>query len=245
MGKSIEFAGVKIKVHESWNDFWNNATISCLGEIQGRIGANFTPEAAKVFLFLNFDLSRLKVVILGQDPYPQAGVATGRAFEVGNIKTWYDLKKNNSLQNILKSICHNSLKLGDIPTIDEIRKNIRHRKFNILSPRELFINWENQGVLLLNTAFTCEIGKPNSHSNYWNCFSQRVVDYIAVKRPDAEWFLWGNRAKSFGARIPESQKHESTHPRLNTRTEDSFFAKNHFSLDLGIKWTGKTLNKES
>ena len=182
MGKHIEFAGVKIQVHESWNDFWNSATTACLREIQARIGANFTPEAEKVFLFLNFDLFRLKVVILGQDPYPQEGVATGRAFEVGNIETWYDLKENTSLQNMLKLICRNSLKLDDIPTIDEVRKYIRHRKFGILSPKELFVAWEAQGVLLLNTAFTCEIGNPNSHANYWNCFSQRVADYIAAKK---------------------------------------------------------------
>jgi len=180
---------------------------------------------------------------LGQDPYPQAGVATGRAFEVGTIKSWCDLKENTSLQNILKLICYNSLELDNIPTIDEVRKNICQSKFNILSPNELFVNWENQGVLLLNTAFTCEIGKPNSHSNYWGRFSQRVVDYIAAKNPDTNWLLWGNNAKNFGSHIAQSQKYESTHPRLNTKTEDSFFAKNHFSLDLGINWIGKSLDK--
>jgi len=58
MVKSIKFADVKITVHESWNDFLDNTTISCLREIQGQIGENFTPTAEKVFIFLKFDLSR-------------------------------------------------------------------------------------------------------------------------------------------------------------------------------------------
>jgi len=242
--KQFVFAGKVFQYHETWNDFLDSGIDYCLKNIETKLGNHFTPNIENILLFMTFDLSKLKVVILGQDPYPQFKVATGRAFEVGNIRTWDELRGNTSVQNILKLICKNYLSLDEVPTIEEVRKKIRHGDFNVLPPDELFVSWENQGVLLINTSLTCEIGKPNSHANYWACFSQRVIDYVADNSSDAKWLLWGNKARSFGNKISNDNKYDSDHPRLNTKTIDSFLVKNHFLLDLGINWAGYSLSKE-
>ncbi|PLX94828.1 MAG: uracil-DNA glycosylase [Desulfuromonas sp.] len=242
MKKELIFKNSKVKFHNSWANFLTSKNIECIAGIEKKLGNNFTPDKLKVFRFLESDLSKTKVIILGQDPYPQRGVATGRAFEVGGIQSWSQLKKNTSLQNILKIIYKNHCNETEIPKIDKVRKGIQTKDFSIKPPHELFENWEKQGVILLNTALTCEINKPNSHANYWACFVQKVIDYIAHKAPGAEWFLWGNNAKRFGLNIDEAKKHKSSHPRLNSKKEGSFFNENHFSLDLEVDWLGCNKN---
>ena len=238
MQKNIKFKNTKINIDKTWNAFLSQRTKGCISDIQHKIGDNFTPSPENVFRFFTSDLSDLKVVILGQDPYPQPGVATGRAFEVGNIKDWSELKKNTSLQNILKLIYKNHFKKREMPSIDEIRKSIKENKFKIDPPSALFQNWEQQGVVLLNTALTCEINKPNSHATHWSCFIQKVIDYLAHHAPEARWLLWGNNAKKFGLPIDDSKKYESAHPRLNSKKKGSFFFENHFGLNLGVDWLG-------
>ncbi|MBF0408352.1 MAG: uracil-DNA glycosylase [Candidatus Riflebacteria bacterium] len=189
--------------------------------------------------FLNFDLNETKVVILGQDLYPQPGIATGRAFEVGGLNDWVSLKKNTSLQNILKLLHKNSLKNTDVSPIKDVRKAIKDSSFSILPPNSLFKNWEKQGVLLLNTALTCEIDKPKSHSNYWACFMQKVINFVKRISPDAMWFLWGKNAQVFGMEIDGKKKLECNHPRLNSQCKGDFLFENHFNIKSKVEWFGK------
>ena len=67
-------------------------------------GIEITPPENLRLRFTNRDLSTVKVLILGQDPYPQSGVATGRAFEVGTLHSWFDNFRNTSLKNIVRAI---------------------------------------------------------------------------------------------------------------------------------------------
>jgi uracil-DNA glycosylase len=95
-------------IHPSWKPFFTKEVLSIVDEIENNIGiANdqeITPVTDKMLRFLTLDLSKAKIIILGQDPYPQKGVATGRAFEVGPLKSWTESFRNTSLRNIVRAL---------------------------------------------------------------------------------------------------------------------------------------------
>jgi len=216
-------------IDNSWGDFLCDKNINLLKQIENTIidpGKEYTPVSDKVLKFLTTSVQKTKVIILGQDPYPQSGVATGRAFEVGTLKSWDDKFSNISLKNIIRSIyfayTNKYLKYS------EIKKEIG-LYFQLKPPYELFVEWEKQGVLLLNTSFTCEVGKSNSHEKYWKPFSNVLLNYISKANPDIIWFLWGNNAKSIVADIDIKNKIESMHPMMcydkPGRDDDFLFGK--------------------
>lgn len=98
----IFFKGAEIVCHSSWVNFWQEDTKKLLADIQSKIKDDFTPSAEKVLRFFSLDLKKAKVVILGQDSYPQKNVATGRAFEVSNVRDWKNTQINPSLKNMVK-----------------------------------------------------------------------------------------------------------------------------------------------
>ena len=200
---------------------------------------NYTPQRNDIFKVFQINLSNCKVVILGQDPYPQPNVATGRAFEENNISSWDDVKQT-SLQNILKLLHMNQCHQNNPHSIKCVREDIN---FNISAPNQLFKNWEQQGVLLLNTALTCEQGTTasasGSHLIYWSCFIQSVVSFIQQQYDDINWFLWGGKAQEFKKIITNSSHifHESNHPSSRRKKDlDEFYKKNHFSKVRSINW---------
>lgn len=124
----------------------------------------------KAFELCPFSLTR--VVIFGQDPYFQKGVANGLAFSVNEGK-----KIPASLQNIYKEI------QDDIGKIKNINGSLR--------------DWSNQGVLLLNSSLTAETGFPGSHSNIgWEDFVREIVKILSCKQ-EVVFMLWGNHAKKY------------------------------------------------
>ena len=231
----LYFKGVLQKVHSSWESFLSTEICELLTAIENQIGEDFTPAADKVLRFLEFDLTKAKVVIIGQDPYPQPGTATGRCFEVGDINTWDELKRNTSLQNILKLIYKSAMGLRFAPSLHEVRTST---ELTIAPPPELFSSWERQGVLLLNASLTCQLNNPNSHKRIWKSFSKKLIQYIDQKAPDVKWFLWGNNAKTHCWSVLDSKKLICSHPRINSQQEGDFLASKHFAIDLGIDWTG-------
>ena len=103
--KSIFISSVK-KIDKSWQPFLSNELVSELNRIEKVITReNYTPVKENVLRFLEIPLSEVKIIILGQDPYPQEGTATGRAFEVNNLNSWTSKFRNSSLKNILRSLC--------------------------------------------------------------------------------------------------------------------------------------------
>jgi len=194
------------KIDASWNDFLTAENIDLLTSIENKITqSNFTPPPSRVLHFLSIPLNQVKIIILGQDPYPQQGVATGRAFEVGTLKTWNQTFNNISLKNIVRAIHHTYQ--GEYLKFSDIKKQIG-TSFLLKGPDQLFVEWEKQGVLLLNTSFTCEIGKSNSHEKIWKPFTLKLLNYIALNYPNTIWFLWGNNAKEIVSGIPVKQKIE-------------------------------------
>lgn len=144
-------------------------------------------------IFNSFNLcpfDKLKVVIIGQDPYHGEGQANGLSFSVTD-KTKYP----PSLQNIFKER-HSDLNL-DIPVSGSL------------------INWSIQGVLLLNSILTVRKSQPGSHRmRGWEIFTDRVIELISNKKKNIVFILWGAYAINKGIVI-DKKKHfviESPHP---------------------------------
>lgn len=124
-------------------------------------------------------LDRVKVVLLGQDPYHGPGQAMGLCFAVPR-----GVRPPPSLANIyreLESDCGIARPLhGDLG------------------------GWARQGVLLLNTSLTVEAGKAGSHSGKgWEAMTDACVAAVAARDKPAVFILWGSHAKAKAARIPQ------------------------------------------
>ncbi|MFA5542480.1 MAG: uracil-DNA glycosylase [Bacilli bacterium] len=135
------------------------------------------------------DYDKLKVVILGQDPYFNEGVANGLAFSVNP-----GVKTPPSLKNIIKEL-HSDIKGNIDPDLN---------------------NWAKQGVLLINSILTVEAKKPKSHSEFgWDMFTNYVINYISNNKKGIAFVLWGNDAIRKEELINKSNNHlviKSPHP---------------------------------
>ena len=114
---------------------------------------------------------KIKIVILGQDPYHSTGQANGLSFSVKE-----GIKLPPSLKNIYKEI--------------EQSLNIKMPEYGDLS------SWADQGVLLLNTVLTVEHSKPQSHRNRgWERFTDEIIMYLNQLKQPIIFFLWGAPAQ--------------------------------------------------
>ncbi len=119
-------------------------------------------------------VEQVKVVILGQDPYPTPGHAHGLSFSMLSEQQSPTLPK--SLQNIYKE-------LYDDLAIDNFHSSN-------LQP------WADQGVLLLNAVLTLESGLANSHQNKgWESLTDRIIKGISDSQPHCVFILWGKQAQ--------------------------------------------------
>lgn len=231
-------------IHPSWSNFLTKERIDEIEHIEQQLGHHFNPtDKSKTLRFLELDLQHIKVVWLGQDVYPAKDVATGRAFEAGNISSWCEPFKQVSLKNILRLIhktYHNITIYEDILPYSKIKEAIQEGTFKILEFKQWFDALEKQGVLFLNTSFTCNIGEPNSHKHLWINFSNELMTYIANERPDLIWFLWGNEAISKQAIIHQGLFYTSRHPMMcSQKYEHDFLKSNCFQETRNIiNWLG-------
>jgi len=160
-------------VHESWIPLlhslaYKEPLVSFLSSLSTM---SYQPEYEKIFRVFEMPVKDIKVVILGQDPYPRPGDAIGYAFAINEGR-----KLPVSLRNIVK----------EIEATDP---------FNINNEGDInLINWVDQGVFLLNTALTVETGNAGSHLKYWTDFTKMVVSYISEENP-CTWLLWGKKAQ--------------------------------------------------
>lgn len=162
--------------------------ISLLTPVVLKDGKKYPIEPPMPMMFRALELVPLdmvRVVILGQDPTPQAGQATGLAFSVA------DPMSVGTVLNVLLEVA-----------LEGWNVNI----FN----GDLTKQANNQGVLLLNTALTVEQGqgKAGSHIKlgWWAEFSKFLIEYISARAGPSVWLLWGNEAQSFQELI-NSDKH--------------------------------------
>jgi uracil-DNA glycosylase len=235
--------------HSSWNDFMTEENILLLKQIENKIGNNFVPEEKNVLRFLQRDLSEIKCVWLGQDPYytmydENKYVANGAAFWPNDLQSWLQPFSQKSLQNIIRLIYknyNNITNYKDIKSYKEIKQEIENKSFNILPPQQWFQSLEDQGVLLLNIYLTTEKGSGNKHQKIWSPFSILLLKYISLKNKNISWFLWGNEAQSKEEYIKDGKIYKSNHPTFCSEKYENDFLKNECFNETKniINWLGE------
>lgn len=149
-----------------------------------------TPEKKNVFkCFSECPYEKLKVVIIGMDPYPQQGVATGLAF--GNKE---GTKEISSSLSVLKDAIFNPHNSQIWPTgenVEELRNN-----FDITLK-----SWANQGILLLNSALTTKVNETDTHGDLWRPFITSLLVELSLRNPGIVYILFGTIAKNLGVYI--------------------------------------------
>jgi len=153
-------------------------------DIETKQGKTILPPKEHWFTALNTTpLDKVKVVILGQDPYPTIGHAHGLCFSV--LPRVKPLPK--SLININKEL------------LDDCHIDNTHTGY--------LLPWAEQGVLLLNAVLTVEAGKANAHQGKgWETFTDRIIELINSECKDIVFILWGAYAQKKGKHI-DSTKH--------------------------------------
>jgi len=165
------------------------------------------PPADDIFNAFHFTpLSKVKVLLLGQDPYHNDGQAEGACFSVPAKQ-----EIPPSLVNIYKEL-HDDLGCK-IPNHGSLKK------------------WADEGVLLLNTVLTVRAHQANSHQNMgWEYFTDAVIDAVNEQDRPIVYFLWGRPAQT-KRRMLDNPKHlvlEAPHP-SPLSAHRGFFGCRHFS----------------
>ncbi len=161
------------------------------------------------FKYTPFD--KVRVVILGQDPYPSPGLADGLAFSSG-LPTVCPA----SLRNILKEV------------EEDVYKGLSLERTSDYSLK----NWADQGVLLLNTALTVEAHDAGAHTQLWHEFTVNVIDTLDREKDNLVFLLWGKKAGFFKLFV-NGYKHyvlQCAHPSpLAQGAANNFSGCQHFS----------------
>ena len=164
------------------------------------------PPGSLIFNAFNLTpLDKVKVVILGQDPYHGPGQAMGLSFSVPD-----GIPAPPSLKNIFHEIETDlGVKMSGRPNLE---------------------GWARQGVLLLNSVLTVEAGQPTSHSRIgWMEFTDAVIRCISERREGVVFLLWGRFAQEKSALIDTSKHHVLTAAHPSPLARGAFFGCRHFS----------------
>lgn len=204
---------MQVQIEQSWKEilqeeFSKEYFISLTAFVRDEYMRNEVyPHPKNIFAaFTAVPFTKVRVVIVGQDPYHGANQANGLCFAVNN-----GIPHPPSLKNILKEI-----------EADTGSKSIGEGTLTHLA---------SQGVLLLNSVLTVRAGSPASHQHKgWELFTDAVISSLSSKRANLVFLLWGNYAKEKGAHIDRT-KHfvlEAAHPSPFS-AHQGFFGSKHFS----------------
>jgi uracil-DNA glycosylase len=166
------------------------------------------PEYSNIFRAFHLcPLKELKVILIGQDPYPQKGVATGILF--GNKEEQEILSP--SLQ-VIREACINF----EIP-------------HNSIIFDQTLESWAKQGVLMINSALTCTVGKVGSHTMLWRPFMSKLLSNLSKYDTGLIYVLFGEQAKTFKPYINNKmntileEKHPAYYARVQSRMPSTVF----------------------
>jgi len=151
----------------------------------------FTPFMKYLFrAFEETPYTDLKVVVIGQDPYSGIEQADGIAFSCS-----FEKKALPSLRYILDAV-NRTVYHGELESTDIDLKR-----------------WSNQGILMINSAFTCTIGKPGSHSELWKPMMAYLLDYLNSYNPGLTYVFMGKKAEESSIHLGENcNKFFVSHP---------------------------------
>ena len=176
---------------------------------------SYTPEYKDIFrAFELCPFEKCRVVMLGQDPYPQKGVATGILF--GNRKETKVVSP--SLRVVMESV------------------NPEGNDFDITLE-----SWAKQGILMINSSLTCEINKVGSNFLLWKPFISKFLVNLSAERDDIVYVMFGRQAESFISYLSQgvilSEKHPAYYARYNTRMPSRIFDEvNKHVIGEKIQW---------
>lgn len=207
---------MEIKLEKSWEDklekeflkpYFQALNLFLQTEFEVKGDAIF-PAKENIFKAFNeCSFEKVKVVIIGQDPYPTRGHANGLCFSVEDeIKPF-----PKSLLNIFKEM------KSDLNIPIPLNGNLER--------------WAKQGVLLLNSILTVREGEAGSHANQgWEFFTDEVISQLNEKKENIVYLLWGSKAHEKGNGIDTSKNLvlKSVHP-SPLSSYRGFFGCKHFS----------------
>lgn len=206
------------KLNKDWQIFFEKYCYNEIICIDSKL--NVLEKSAVIYphkdlIFRAFDnvlIEKIKVIILGQNPYHNENQANGLAFAVNDNE-----KKPPSLKNIYKEL------------------QFEYPNHNVDIGKSYLNNWVNQGVILLNSSLTVKKGEPNSLLDFgWEKVTDLIINYINNNTTNCVFMLWGNFAKQKIGLI-DRDKHlllTASHPSPFSfkRNADSFYKCSHFLL---------------
>ena len=168
-------------------------------------GIQILPEPDNIFRALTMPVDKVKVVIIGQDPYPIPGHAMGLAFSVPNGVSPLPRSLSNIFTELQSDIGCDRLLNGDLT------------------------NWADQGVLLLNRVLTVSAGNVGSHRGRgWEKITASLVQFLVGKNPSVVAVLWGKDAQQLKPEFPHENVIVSVHPSPLSASK-GFFGSKPFS----------------
>jgi uracil-DNA glycosylase len=199
---TVDLDDIKLKLYEKlkpsgWGDKLKTFIMSEDFDIilrqllkEAKQGNRFTPVVKQLFrAFEECPYKDLKVVMLGQDPYPQINSADGIAFSCSNLG-----KIEASLKFMYKE-------LEDTVYTDGFTWDPDLKR------------WSNQGILMLNCALTTTIGKVGSHYKLWQPFLAFVFDVLMYNNPGTVYVFMGKKAQEWADSVPDNNfKIFTSHP---------------------------------
>ena len=217
-------------IQEYFGDWSKVVDLNEADRIMKKLSASKTvicPQLKDIFkAFTLCPLNTLRVVVLSQDPYPQKGVATGIAF--ANNPDTPESQYSPSLEVLRESV---------------IDYTIPHRTINFAPDLE---KWEEQGVLLLNSALSCEMGRVGSHILLWRPFITSFLTNLSKCSTGIVYVLMGSQAQALEPYINKSFnyviriRHPSYYARTKTRMPSDIWKQiNRILIDqngYGIEW---------
>ncbi|WP_432709890.1 uracil-DNA glycosylase [Pedobacter sp.] len=207
MTATLEQSWLKVLKNEFEQDYMKSLRAFLLAEIKN--GHTVYPKNADIFnAFKHTPFEKVKVVILGQDPYHGPNQAHGLSFSVQK-----GIKPPPSLKNIFKELS-TDIQDFESPVHGDLTK------------------WANQGVLLLNATLTVRAQEPGSHQGKgWETFTDRIITELSRQRKGIVFLLWGKYAQDKSLLIDESRHTllKAAHPSPFSAYR-GFLGCRHFSL---------------
>jgi len=175
------------QLHPSWRESLKDY-LPLLDEIEEKISVeSYLPKSDLVMRALSRDMYKTKILILGQDPYPNPDLPVGLAFSIPAQEKIFPPSLKNIFKELNSDLGVESPKNGDLSS------------------------WADQGVVLLNRNLTCRSGESNSHLNTgWRTFTEVCVEKIAQLGAIA--ILWGNSAQECSKYFTTDKLITAPHP---------------------------------
>ena len=205
-------------VHEGWKSLFDaqREQISAIQEALS--GRDYVPEASKIFRAFEFPPEHYRVLILGQDPYPNPEHAVGLAFAVPAGTKPLPASLRNMMSELSADLGAEFSSGGDL------------------------LRWRQQGVMLLNRHLTTGRHETGAHFEIgWDGFTSAAVAFLQqIQQEKLVAILWGNKAQQLRTELPLAHLIESPHP-SPLSAHRGFFGSRPFSgcnkalLELGLE----------